>query len=55
MKSNHELTVATVYKILHPANGGPIAKFRYCVDQKVYKTIPTSTLICKLKWVGSLY
>lgn len=33
----HKLTVATVYEIVYPVDGGPDAKFEYCVNQIKYK------------------
>jgi hypothetical protein len=37
LNSNHRFTIATVYKISYPADGGPDADFQYCVNQVVYK------------------
>lgn len=37
LNSNHRFTIATVYKISYPVDGGPDADFQYCVNQIVYK------------------
>jgi hypothetical protein len=37
LKSNHRFTIATVYKISYPVDGGPDADFLYCVNKVVYK------------------
>ena len=37
LNSNHQFTIATVYNISYPVDGGPDADFQYCVNQVVYK------------------
>lgn len=37
LNSNYRFTIATVYKISYPVDGGPDADFQYCVNQVVYK------------------
>ena len=37
LDSNHRFSVATIYNISYPVEGGPIAKFQYCINQVVYK------------------
>ena len=32
----HKLTVATIHEIVYPVDGGPDAKFEYCVNQVKY-------------------
>jgi hypothetical protein len=39
LNSNHRFTIATVYKISYPAEGGPDADFEYCVDKVLYKKL----------------
>lgn len=35
--SNHRFTIATVYKISYPVDGGADADYEYCVDKINYK------------------
>lgn len=37
LTANHRFTVATVYKISYPAEGGPDADFEYCANGKIYR------------------
>lgn len=37
LESNHKFTIAEVYQISYPVDGGPDADFIYCVNNKRYK------------------
>ncbi|MBO9682935.1 MAG: hypothetical protein J7502_09755 [Flavisolibacter sp.] len=37
LSSNYRYTVATIYKISYPADGGPDADFHFCVNHVTYK------------------
>jgi len=37
LSSNYKYTVAIVYRISYPADGGPDADFQYCVNNVIYK------------------
>ncbi|GGH71101.1 hypothetical protein HNQ91_003158 [Filimonas zeae] len=37
LRSNRRFTIATVYRISYPAEGGPDADYQYCVNQVTYK------------------
>ncbi|MCU0376188.1 MAG: hypothetical protein MUF24_12855 [Chitinophagaceae bacterium] len=37
LNKNHRFSIATIYKISYPADGGPDAEFQFCVNQLIYK------------------
>lgn len=37
INNNHQFTVATVYNISYPAEGGPDADYEYCVNNILYR------------------
>ena len=37
LQSSHKLTIATIFKISYPVDGGPDADFQYCVNGSMYR------------------
>ena len=55
LRSNYKFTIATVYKISYPVDGGPDADFQYCVNQVIYKNYTSFNITLQKISIGNRF